>query len=501
MTRSATVAYDRSIAVAPVSGLGPGILVVQIGFLLATLVLVRSPINFLWNEREAIHPYCVLILLHAGWVFWSWKRLRGTLFDPYALVFLSALLFNAGQPLLEVFGLNEDGLLGGQFDSALLVRVLRLVLGGFVGLHCGAVLAIYRSREERRQTAPAELPARAVAVRAVAWFLFAVSAVPFALQLKDIFWMVFSGGYFALFEADYGTAGLAQARAIIAGFAVPGAFLFLAGGQERRLEVRIAAAVLLASAGISLFVGLRGGAVVLLAAAAWLWDRCGRRLPRSFLAVVGAVLIIAVFPLVRETRMTPGKERASVSYLAKSYSEIQNPFVSSVSEMGKSMMTIAYTLELVPQERDYDNGGTYAYGLLTVIPSLFWDKHPVAVHGVPSYWLIEAVDPYVAAHGGGIGYSFIAEGFLNFGPLGPPLVSLLMGYLLIRFCLWAERGTAARLAVVASFLPHLLFSVRGDFSDLPRALVWYGLGPYAACMLLERALRNREMQTTHFSTR
>jgi oligosaccharide repeat unit polymerase len=414
------------------------------------------------------------------------------------LVFLSALLFNGGQALLEVFGLNPDGILDGQFDSALIVRVLRLVLGGLAGLHCGAVIALYRSRGERRRAPSAEPHSRLVAVRTIGWCLLALSVVPNVLALRDAFWTVQSSGYLALFQQAVQPAGFASAPLIIAEFVAPGIFLLLAAG--RRLEVRTAAAVLLVYAAIALFLGLRGSAVVPLVAAAWLWDRCGRRLPRSFLVVIGVALLIAVFPLVRETRVAPGKERSSASYLAKSYSEIENPLVSTLSEMGKSMITIAFTLELVPRERAYDMGGTYAYGLLTVMPSLFWDRHPAVVHGVPSSWLVETVDPYLAAQGGGIGYSFIAEEFLNFGALGPPLISLLIGYLFGRFCLWAERGSAARLAVMASFLPHLLFFARGDFSDLPRALVWYGLGPYAACLLLERSLRTRELSTRRLST-
>jgi len=305
--------------------------------------------------------------------------------------------------------------------------------------------------------------------------------------------MVLSGGYHVLFQQEARGAGLGSALDILAAFVVPGSYLLLIGGKRRKVDLIVGAAVLSVHAVIALFLGFRGGSVMPLVPAAWLWDRCVGRLPRTLLLVIAAILLIVVFPLVRETRRVPGKERTSTSYLVSAYSEVQSPLTSMVSELGTSMMTIAYTLELVPRERGYDMGATYAYGLLTVMPSLFWERHPVVVHGLCGAWLIQTVDPYVAEQGGGIGYSFIAEAFLNFGVLGVPFVALLTGYLVVQFFLWGERGGAARLAMVAAFVPTLLFYARGEFADLSRALVWYSLLPYAACLLLERMLRTRTL--------
>jgi len=202
--------------------------------------------------------------------------------------------------------------------------------------------------------------------------------------------------------------------------------------------------------------------------------------------------------------MATGSERKSTSFFVQAYStQDDNPAVSMLAEMGKSMSPLAHVMQLVPRERGYDMGVGYAYALLTVVPSLFWDRHPSAVRGTPALWLIEMVDPYAAGQGGGIGFSFMAEAYLNFGMLGVVFVALLMGYLVVRFCLWAERRESmARSVVVAAFLPHLLFFVRQDSTDMPRAFVWYGLAPYAAYLFLERRFRLREQhgaRTVHLS--
>jgi hypothetical protein len=97
------------------------------------------------------------------------------------------------------------------------------------------------------------------------------------------------------------------------------------------------------------------------------------------------------------------------------------------------------------------------------------------------------VDPFTAKEGGGLGFSFIADAFLNFGALGVPLVALLMGYGIVRLCRWADRSSA-RLAVVATFMPYLLFTARSEIVLLPRALLWYGFGPYALYCVVRRAI-------------
>ncbi len=492
MDGTETLPYPSSIAGVPVRV--SGILLLQIGFLIFTVVLVLTPSTFAWKQEELTYPCCVLILLHGFWVLWSWKRLRGALLEPYALIFLSALLFNGGQAILEVFGLNRDGLLEGEFSEAHVARVIPLILCGFAALHCGALLAI---RGVRRQPPPAELaeaPSRVEAVRAIGWFLLAVSAIPLLILLKEAISTVVSSGYMVLYQKDLHRAGLDSALRILAEFAVPGALLLMVCSAGRKFEGSVGVAVLGSQALILLFLGFRGGSVMPLVAAAWLWDRCVRRLPRVLLTAIAAVVLIGIFPLVRETRMAPGSERRSASFFTNAYSsQDDNPIVSMLAEMGKSMAPLAHTMELVPRERGYDMGIGYAYSLLTVVPSLFWARHPSAARGAAATWLIETIDPYSASQGATIGFSFMAEAYLNFGALGVPLLTLLMGYLVVQFCLWAERGDVrARSVFVAAFLPHLLFFVRQDSTDLPRAFVWYGLAPYVAYLVLERRFRLRE---------
>ena len=206
-------------------------------------------------------------------------------------------------------------------------------------------------------------------------------------------------------------------------------------------------------------------------------------MPRNedVLALGAMCLVLGVWLL--GSSPTPARAAGGTAPYAPKPAPLPTPWTGSVS-------TVAYTVELVPRYRPYDDGVGYAYALLTVVPSLFWDRHPSVARGVPSAWLIETIDPYTAAQGGSIGYSFVADAFLNFGALGVPLFSLLLGWGMVRFWRWAD-GRVGRLAVVATFVPHLLFSARAEIDVLPRPLVWYGFVPYALYLLIRRSIEER----------
>jgi len=185
-------------------------------------------------------------------------------------------------------------------------------------------------------------------------------------------------------------------------------------------------------------------------------------------------------------RNISGVDRLSLEFLRETYLTMDNPVLAILSEMGGSLGTVAYTIELVPARRAFDLGVGYLYALTPAFPSFFWDVHPVIARGTPADWLIWAVDPVTARLGGGLGFSFIAEAYLNFGTFGTPIVTAVFGFLLGAFVLWADRFySPARMAAVATFTAFILFYARGDASVLMRPLLWYAGLPYAACRLAD----------------
>jgi oligosaccharide repeat unit polymerase len=436
-------------------------------------------------DSGVVYDLCLALTVMLAWSMWSWWWTTRTLFDPYGMFMTSLFLFSSGQALLEVAGLNAQGMLGGRFDNETLVATLYMVLVGVSFTHLGALLAV----KNRTTSPPAKWStADALALRTVGWALLAVSIAPSALLLVDRGGVVLSGGYAALYQRVVST-GFAAGPEVLALFIVPAALFLLAGAAGRRREKVTATIVIAFHTFGQLFLGYRSTAIMPACAFLWLWNQCERKIKPAWIAVAALFTMVVVAPISRETRALEGLERIKLETLITSYKSLENPVVSSISEMGGSLGTVAYTYTLVPAARAFDYGVGYAYAFLTVLPNFFWGLHPTIAHGKASEWLVATVDPYAASHQGGLGYSCIAEAYLNFGWVGVPIVMGLVGFGIAALTSWGAKGNRTHVAMVAVLTAFVLRFPRDESASLVRAVVWYSWLPAAIAVLIARGGR------------
>jgi len=439
---------------------------------------------------QAIYPLSLAILLVSVWSIWSWRLVAGRLFDFYQLFLAAVIVFNAGHAWMEALGLSFKNLLRLAFTPPVAVDTLFAVLMGLAGMHWGALLAAL-GREPRTTAAgnDADPPAQALAaksLRIVGWAMLVVSLPFFALIVKDAIPVVLSSGYMGLYQREAGV-GMNAGPQVLAAFLVPAAMFLFAGGKDDVRLRWLTLGLLLAYAAINYFLGMRYYATIPLVAVALLRHRLVRPLHVGMLAAAGAVLLVVVFPLVRATRESKGTERMTVESFSESFTGLDNPAIAAVQEMGGTVQTVAYTVQHVPDQHAFELGIGYCYAGLTFLPNLFWSLHPTIARGIPTMWLIWTVDPYTAQHGGSLGYSLIAEAYLNFGRWGVPAVMAAIGFGYAWLVLWAERrNRMARLAMVACVACSFTFYARADAATVLRPLVWYALLPYLAATMLQR---------------
>lgn len=233
------------------------------------------------------------------------------------------------------------------------------------------------------------------------------------------------------------------------------------------------------------FVGDRSDGTMALVATLWLYDKAVRRVSRTFLVVVLATLL-ALFPLIWITRGLTGTERLSAGVWINALAKVENPVQSSVVEMGGSIGVLAYVMDLVPDSRGFDLGMSYLWALGSIIPNFSGELHPSAQRSL-EMWLVSTVDPYQAAHGGGKGFSVLAEAYVNFGWVGIVVIMWMIGVGFARVTRWADstQDPAVWAAVACMLLVAPKFA-RAESLEIIRAFVWYTVGLYAACRLLQR---------------
>ena len=461
------------------------VLIQSIGLILICLFAALYS-GFDIQAESLIMPVCWLIVVLSAWSFWSWHRITGTWFDPYTMFLAAVILFNGGLAFLAVLRLLDSDILGGLFSAKTLLTALLAVAGGIAALHWGALVsALRRIRQVASPRQIHSLSSDTTTLNIIGWALLGISIVPIVSNLYQALSVVTREGYFALYQQEAGI-GIQSGAQILAGFFVTAVIFLFASHPHSKGYVFLTAFLIAAQFLILMIVGARYNAVAPLLAYAWVWHRCRKPLS-AVVILVSAIGMLALFSFVKDTRNTAIVDRTFDYVAANPDESIQNPIASSVAEMGGSLQTVAYTIDLVPSYRPYDYGVQYAYSLFTVFPNFFWAVHPSIAHGTPAAWLVQTVAPDVAAAGGGMGYSLIAESYLNFGYWGVPVVLLLLGYFYVRFVTWgAWSDDPAKIAVVAVFLSFFLIYARADSTIVIRPLIWFVLLPYGLVLILRK---------------
>jgi hypothetical protein len=440
-----------------------------------------------WGDGSLFAAACAILAVQLGWSLLSWKWVTGSVFDPYGIFLVAAMVFNAGAAFLYLIHQNTAGLfiLDSTFPADVTLQTLLFVFLCMGAFHAGALLLAWtRSAPLFPSTlAMAGRSASAAEIRFVGWAFILVAAVPTAIQLKNAVSVVLTSGYFGLYQVNYAT-GLQAGTEFLSSFIVPGALVLLAGSRDSRLGRFVSAGVIGLFAMIQLFLGARYPAAGALIAYAWLWHRVARPLPRFLILGAAALMFGVVFPIIGATR-DKATDQPYPDASATASAESGLSFVGVLKETESTTSTIAHTMTLVPQMRDYDRGAQYLYAASSLVPNLFWDIHPAVKHGLAGDWVTWIVDPEFAASGGSLGYSFIAEAYLNWGWVGGPLFLGLVGFMLARLVYWGcGTGDPAKLMVVASFLNFVIFWARGEALNVVRPLVWYALVPYLLILLV-----------------
>ncbi len=455
------------------------------------LILFRFFYESFDSEADSlIYHFCLILCGLTIWSFWSWYIVTKSLFNPYILFLLSVFLFNGGQTLLEIFHINEYGVLkylNSPSDipplSALdILNTIFLVVISMGGMHLGALISLVTIKDNYQfsKTYTCNIDAQTKNSYIIGWRLFCLSVLPAIYVLKGTISLVASGGYSSIYEQDSATS-FSAAPNVIAAFLVPASLFILAGSssQKNGKGRLIGAGVIIFYAMTRFFTGERNQAIMPLISLAWLWHRLVKPIPKTFLFGISSLMIFVIFPVVAATRNTAGQDRLSIDSLIEVYSSIDNPIIASLSEMGGSMITVAYTLLIFPRDKDFQLGADYFYAILTIIPNIFGKLHPTVARGLPNNWLTEQINPYIASIHGSYGFSLIAEAYQNFGWVGAPIALGVIGFLFAKFMLWADQSCdPAKIAMVASFLSFFLFYARAESALMVRPLIWYSIIPY-----------------------
>jgi hypothetical protein len=237
-----------------------------------------------------------------------------------------------------------------------------------------------------------------------------------------------------------------------------------AGSSQRRF--RIAAVVGTVWLLSLMYWGFRGPALIAAMIVYILARKKGLKISRW--SPLLATVVLLILPVLRTGREAPLNERFSQMSF-KDFNILDGP-----AEMGMSIRPLAETVDLMGA-KDFRRGKTYLLGIEGIVPNLAlrWEASSKELQDElpPSHWITAMVDPWTYKNYGGMGFSAIAEPYMNFGVPAVVLYFIVLAFFLV----WLEQisiRNSYTLAAWALILGPLLWTTRNDFSNFFRPAAW-----------------------------
>ncbi len=288
---------------------------------------------------------------------------------------------------------------------------------------------------------------------------------------------VLSGGYAGYFER----AMTEDVRLFGLGLMVfPIGVVVAAVGASRRQLIALGALVAVVLGPLFL-AGFRGPVIVQTATLLAVWARRDRRVAHR-LAIGIAALAIVLVPAVRITRDVRRDVTESIGAV--------DP-LAVLLEAGGSLYPLVVTAERMQSGAEpLWLGRSYLTAVRRIVPNV---GRPAGMEGraeSPNGWATLHANRWLYDHGGGIGFSGVAEPYLNFGTVGVVVVFILLGLVIQQWEHWLARDPFLG-AIGAATFGFVLWAVRNEAMELFRSIA-IATAVVAAAWLAHRFLRRRD---------
>ena len=376
-------------------------------------------------------------------------------------------LYMMGQLFINAFGLLREPILSGKFNNS---EVIESVIDVHIYLAFFLMGVAFAPRSKKKNIFQPDRYGVKVAYWVIAFSL------PFELAVTIM--------KVTILYQDVAYDAIPSFAKILSYFFLPGVFYLLFCAPRNSKHEKVAFALMAYHCIAYLVMGYRAATITPILLLLYTLRVKNQEMPGAkkqskrmvyLLVALAAILVLVVFPYVGENRNNGDSETKEITLTELIES---NPVFETVTEMGKSLQTVVYTEQLVPSSYPYRYGYTYLMNLTTVIPNLVWDKHPAEVYGSLGRWLTKIVDYQFWEFGGALGYSCVAEAYINFGYPGIVIIAFLLGYILMLIENKVDsRNMPMYYAALCVVAINLTSYARGEFADVVRSIFWYMLIP------------------------
>jgi len=434
-------------------------------FLAALLVLMVMHACWLLFTGDAAYAAADLVLQLVSLVLfavWSRSALGSFLNPPFMFIsaiyfwhstFLTGYYLSSG-PMFQFTG--DVFNYGEEYVPQAVALVSLSMAGAIVGSVAGYLIPLRRATTRRLQ---AERDVSPVA----AWLFFGAILVISLAYLAEEGPKTFQNGYMFLYNEapDTPIYRLWDATSYFGVLAI----LMVFQSAKSFKQYVIAGAMTMLLVFINLLFGTRSMPFIYALTLLVSIDRFVRRIP--FLALVAIAVIASAASFVIDHTRGSGLGLQILDFQRTGLSiDLFNIFWNA----GNSVKTILRTMEFAGQSGLWW-GRSFFDALLSLVPTPVWTTLGLSWNFVrPSMWLVDNSNDLPV--GVGLGYSLVAESYVNFGIIGF-LIFIPIGWFLGRQFLKGERGRG-HFGYLHAFNASVLLALhmRNDFQTYFRTIFW-----------------------------
>lgn len=425
-------------------------------------------------------------------MFYSWKKISERI-ELYILFLICTYLFYYGRYFLLFLGYNKY--ISGLKDY---VSVGFINYVAVFTLLCIEVMHIFyicfSCKKGKEKIIFQRWKSNESAVTIVAWGMFCISYFFSIKVLMMNITMTRTYGYAYALQAYY--SGYRVER-FFSNF-LPGAFILLVlKYKENKMINKIIYAFLVIYLGLYFLSGSRLQAVLLIFSLVLVYEYEFRHFDKIRLFKLGILLLALCFLLIMVSSVRNGIQNSSsvMEAIQSVKSGAEDNFITKLlSECGFQIYSIAVVVRKCPSTVSYNYGLTYLKGIGQLMPNLFWSQNP---------FMQESIDTIFAYYlnGGtyGIGSSYIAEAYYNFGYFSI-LMMPLVGYLFARYRNFlnscyshAKRNIMSRYFLL-SIPTYVLFYVRSDAVGFLKSIIYQSAMPCIAIIIVSGLFSRKGVQ-------
>lgn len=446
-----------------------------------------------FEVKEPYRYFSICVYIQFIYTLFSWHKCTKCWFDSYIVFSISLYVFTLGHSFLDLFGAVTE-----RFDliRSFGIKEFQYLNAEYISLvfilwfHFGAISGF---RRIRKNDVVIDEVCGVKALKKVGLY-GTILFLPFYLySIIEKVQIIITYGYMGLYdEANMAFGGVGALIRLISDMYVPSIICMLVYSEVTKKNRAFWYLFSFITVCVPpFFIGARTNSVI-MCGIIFLIYTLYNKISRKQVLITASIVYVFLFSLVL---LRNARQMQDAVELADAVEQIQgtedsNPVSSMISEMGWSMYPVVKTIEIKESPNEHFlYGSTILWGATSIFPNLFWDVHPAKANANMSEWITKKLNFTY-----GIGYSLVAESYVNFGVFGFVFMYFLSMLFMRLFKYSSVSNRTDVIPVVCSliFLWFIIRIVRNNFLDTFRYLAFYVLPFYVILKYYSRKYRKIE---------